>query len=80
MLDHSGQQILMAKINERLVMNKQRSHRIHMESFNPKKLNKIEGKQQYHIEVSNRFAALENLDAELDIYSAWEIVRETLNI
>jgi hypothetical protein len=38
-----------------------------MERFSLKKLNKVEGKEQYHIEVSNRFAALENLDSEVDV-------------
>jgi hypothetical protein len=36
-----------------------------MERFNLKKLNEVEGKQQFHVEVSNRFAALEDLDAEV---------------
>jgi hypothetical protein len=30
-----------------------------MERFNLKKLNEVEGKEQYLVEVSNRFAALE---------------------
>jgi hypothetical protein len=29
-----------------------------MERFNLKKLNEIESKEQYHVEVSDRFAAL----------------------
>jgi hypothetical protein len=41
-----------------------------MERFNLKKLNKVEGKQQYCVEVSNRFAALEDLDTEVEINSA----------
>jgi hypothetical protein len=46
-----------------------------MERFNVKKLNEVEGKKQYHVEVSNRFAAMEDLDAEVDINSACEIIR-----
>jgi hypothetical protein len=42
--------------------------------FNLKKLNEVEGKEQYCVEVSNRFAALENLDAEVDINSAWNFI------
>jgi hypothetical protein len=38
------------------------------------KLNKVEGKDQYHVQVSNRFAALEDLYAEVEIGSAWEAV------
>jgi hypothetical protein len=36
-----------------------------MERFNLKKLNEVEGKEQYRVEISNRFAALENLDTEV---------------
>jgi hypothetical protein len=32
-----------------------------------KKLNKVEGKEQYRIEILNRSTAVENLDAEVDI-------------
>jgi hypothetical protein len=38
-----------------------------MERFNLKKLNKVEGKQKYCVEVSNRFAALEDLDTEVEL-------------
>jgi hypothetical protein len=40
-----------------------------MERFNLEKLNEVEGKEQYCVEVSNRFAALEDLDAEVEINS-----------
>jgi hypothetical protein len=43
-----------------------------MERFNLKKINEVEGK--FRVEVSNRFAALEDLDAEVDINSAWETI------
>jgi hypothetical protein len=56
---------MMAKIRERLAVSKQTTHRIHMERFNLKKLN--EGKEQYRVEISDRFAALENLDTEVDV-------------
>jgi hypothetical protein len=46
-----------------------------MERFNPRKLSEVRGKEQYHVEVSNRFAALEDLDTEVDINSAWETIR-----
>jgi hypothetical protein len=35
------------------------------------KLNEVEGKEQYRVEVSNRFAALKGLDVDVDINSAW---------
>jgi hypothetical protein len=33
-----------------------------MEKFNLKKMKEVEGKEQYRVEMSSRFAALENLD------------------
>jgi hypothetical protein len=55
---------VVAKVTERLAVNKQRSQRFHTEKFNLKKLNEVVGKEQFHVEVSNRFAALEDLDAD----------------
>jgi hypothetical protein len=51
-----------------------------MERFNLKKLNKVEGKEQLRVEVSNRFAALEDLDTELKINSAWETIKENIKM
>jgi hypothetical protein len=51
-----------------------------MEKFNLKTLNGVEDKEQHGVEVSNRFAALEDLDAEVEISSAWETSRESINI
>jgi hypothetical protein len=51
-----------------------------MERFNLKKLNEVEGKEQYRVEVSNRFAALEHLYAEVEINSAGEIITENIKI
>jgi hypothetical protein len=51
-------------------VNKKRSHRFHEERFNLKKLNQVESKEQFRVEVPNRFAALEDLDAEVEINSA----------
>jgi hypothetical protein len=51
-----------------------------MERFSLKKLNGVEGKEQHHVEVSNRFAALEYLDKEVEINSAWEMIRDNITI
>jgi hypothetical protein len=72
--------LMVAKVRELLAMNKQRSQRFHMKRFNLKKLNEVEGKEQYHVEVSNRFLALEDLDTEVEINSAWETMRENIKI
>jgi hypothetical protein len=58
---------VVAKVMERLAVNRQRSHRFNMERFDLKKLNEVEGKEQFRVEVSNKFAALEDLDTEVEI-------------
>jgi hypothetical protein len=49
---------VVAKVRERLAVNKQASQRFDMERFNLKKLNDVDGKEQFRVEVSKRFAAL----------------------
>jgi hypothetical protein len=49
-----------------------------MERFNLRKLNEVEGKEQYHVEISNSFAALKNLHTEVDVNRALETI--TANI
>jgi hypothetical protein len=57
---------VVAKGRERLAVSKQTTHRFRMERFNLKKLNEIEGKEEYRVEISNRFADLKNLDVVAD--------------
>jgi hypothetical protein len=71
---------VVAKVREQLAVNKQRSHRFHMERFNLKKLNDVEVKQHYRFQVSNRFAALKDLEPDVEINSAWEMIRENITI
>jgi restriction endonuclease S subunit len=71
---------VVAKVREKLAVNIQRSHRFHMERFNLEKLNEIEDKEEFRVEVSNRFAALKDLDEEVEINSAWEMIRENIKI
>jgi hypothetical protein len=51
-----------------------------MESFSLKTLKEVEGKEQFRVGVSNRIAGLEDLDAEVEINSAWETIRENITI
>jgi hypothetical protein len=51
-----------------------------LERFNLKKLNEVEGKEKFRVEVSNRFAALEDLDAEVETNSSWETIRENIKM
>jgi hypothetical protein len=64
--------LVVAKIRETLAVNKKGSQKFHIERFNLKKLNEVE--------VSNGFAALENLDAEVEINSIWETIRDNIKI
>jgi hypothetical protein len=44
------------------------------------KLNEVKGKEQYHVEISSRFTALEKSDAEVDINRAWETIGQNMKI
>jgi hypothetical protein len=71
---------VVAKVTERLTVSKRTTHKVHMERFNLKKLNEVEGKEQYRVEISNRFAALKILDTEVDVIKAWETITENIKI
>jgi len=47
------------------------------ERFILRKLNELEVRKQYQCEITNRFAALENLSYEKDINRAWENIKES---
>jgi hypothetical protein len=65
---------------ERTAVNKQGCHKFHMESLNRKTLNEVEGNEKYCVEDTNRFAALEHLDAEVEFNILWETIREKIKI
>jgi hypothetical protein len=51
-----------------------------MERFNLKKFNEVEVKEQNRVEISNRFAALVNLEDVVDINRSWETIGENIKI
>jgi hypothetical protein len=65
---------VVVKVRERLAVSQQSTYGYNLERFNLKKLNEVEDKEQY-CEISNRFAALEKLDTEMDINKAREKIR-----
>jgi hypothetical protein len=71
---------VLAKVRERLAVSQQTTHRVHMQKFNLNKLKEVEVKEQYRVEISNRFAALEYLDTEVDINRAFETIRENMKM
>jgi hypothetical protein len=50
------------------------------ERFNLRKLLELDVRKQYQIEITNRFAAFENLSDVEDIYRAWENIKENQNL
>jgi hypothetical protein len=48
--------------------------------FNLRKLYQLDVRKPYQIEITNRFAALENLSDGEDINRAWENIKENQNL
>ena len=65
-----------AKFRERLAVAKQATQRFDRQRFNFRKLNEPEVREQYQIEITNRFAALENENE--DINRTWENIKENI--
>jgi hypothetical protein len=53
-------------------------HKFDEKRFNVKKLNELEVRKQYKIEVTNRFAALENLSDSEDMNRSWKNFKERI--
>ena len=64
-----------AKVRERLTVSKQAAQTFDGEKFNLRKLNELEVRKQYQIEITNRFAAFENLSNDEDINRGWENIK-----
>jgi hypothetical protein len=61
-------------------VSKQTTHRLHKKKANVKKLHEVQGKYQYQIQISYRFAARENLETEVDINVPCESIEEKIKI
>jgi hypothetical protein len=70
--------LVVPRVTDRLAMSKQTTHRVHMERFSLNKLNEVEGKQQYRVEISNGFADFEVVNTEVAINRAWETIRDNI--
>jgi hypothetical protein len=71
---------VVAKVREGLSMCKQTMHKFHMERFNLKKLKKVEAKEKYRDEISNRSTDLENSENDVDIKRAWVTITDNIKI
>jgi hypothetical protein len=59
---------------------RQAVHKSDMERFNLKKIDQVQSKEQYWVEISTRFAALENLEDDVDINRVSKTIRENIKI
>ena len=74
----TDQNLVVAKLRERLAVRKQAAQKFEGEWFNLRKLKKLEVKENYQIEITNRFAALENLNVDEDVNRVWENIKENI--
>jgi len=70
--------LVVAKVRERLTVSKQEAQSFNGERFNLRKLNELKARKQYQIEITNKFAALENLSDDEDINRAWQNIKENI--
>jgi hypothetical protein len=70
---------VVAKVRERLAISNQAVQRFDGERFTLRKLNELKVRKQYQTEITNMFAALENLSDDKDINRAWENIKENVN-
>ena len=68
--------LVITKVRERLAVSKQDAQRFDRQRFNLRKLNEPEVREQYQIKTTNRFAALENLNN--DVNRTWENIKENI--
>jgi len=69
---------VVAKVRERLAVSKQAAQKFDGERFNLRKLNELEVRKQYRIEITNSFAALGNLCDDEDVNRAWKNIKEDI--
>jgi hypothetical protein len=70
--------VVVAKVRERISVSKQARQNSDLERFDLKKLDDVEVKEKYQVEISNRFGALESLNESFDINNDWESIRENI--
>jgi hypothetical protein len=64
-----------AKLRERISVSKRARHKFGLERFDLRKLDDVEVKEKFQVEISSRFAVLESLDESFDINNTWESIR-----
>jgi hypothetical protein len=68
--------MVVAKLRERISVSTLVRQHPDLERFDLKRLDDVEVKKKYQVEISIRFAALNSLDKSFDFHYAWESIRE----
>ena len=63
---------MVAKVREKLSVSKQAAEKFNVERFDFRKSGELEVRRQYQTKISNRLAALENLNDNKEINRVWE--------
>jgi hypothetical protein len=63
---------------ERLTVRKRAEQKFEVERFDVTKLSELEVRKQYQLKISNRSAALENLNVREDINRAHENIKDNI--
>jgi hypothetical protein len=66
------------KVRERLAVSKEAARKFEGEILNLMKLDELEVRKRHQIEITKRFAALENIGKDGDINRAWEYIKENI--
>ncbi|KAJ4430447.1 hypothetical protein ANN_22663 [Periplaneta americana] len=80
---NSDHYLVIGELRERLSVAKRVEQQVNITKFNILKLKDEEAKQNYQVEISNRFATLESSDEvekELDVNSVRENIRDSIKI
>jgi len=70
--------LVVAKVRVRLTVSKQAAQKFDGKRFNLRKLNELEVKEKYQIGITNRFAALDNLNVDEDVNRVWKNIKENI--
>jgi len=70
--------LVIAEVRKRLAVRKQAAQRLVRQRFKLSKLNDLEVRKEYQIDIKNRFAALDNMNEEEDVNRTWENIKENI--
>ena len=70
--------LFVARVSKRLEVSKKAAQNSDGKRFNLRKLNELEVRKQYSIEISKRFAALENFSDSEDTNRTWENIKQNI--